>query len=78
MIVELINEFLFFMAYPAPAQGLFGDARTHFLEERKRPVQGIVMTILTARVVFSKFLFFAFVIELTVYAFAYKFFNVLM
>ena len=62
VIVKSENKFILLMTNPAAAQGRLGNARAYPFKERERPVEGVVMTILTVRHVFYILLGFLFLI----------------
>jgi hypothetical protein len=70
VIVEAVNKIFFFMANPASSQRRFGDAGTHFFKEGQRSVQGIIMTLFAARIVFRIFFWDALIVQFTMNAFS--------
>jgi len=78
MIVKPVNEIVFFMANPAPPQCGLGYTGTDLFKKRKRPVQGVVMTVFTFRQVFRKFFGVAVCVTLTMHAGSQKISGILM
>ena len=78
VIIEPVDKILVLMTDPASAECLLGDAGPHPLKERDRPVERVVVTVLTAGIIFLELFFLTFFVGYPVNAIINKGLNILM